>query len=164
MRFVGLDPGKNGSVSWLWTDDHLGTIGYDSAAFSTMTETDLWILFKRILGPDNGGTAPVVLIEKQGTRPTDARKNIATLHHQYGMLRGMLIASEIPNGFEDIAPALWQKTFKLLMPKDTSSTVKKNAHKGKAQQLFPEIKVTLALCDSLLIAEYARRMYLQDRR
>ncbi len=33
----------------------------------------------------------------------------------------------------------------------------KNVTKRKAQELFPEIKVTHAIADALLIGEYARR-------
>ena len=38
-----------------------------------------------------------------------------------------------------------------------SKTEWKNKLKAKAQQLFPGEKVTLATCDSLLIAEYGRK-------
>jgi hypothetical protein len=34
----------------------------------------------------------------------------------------------------------------------------KNITKRKAQELFPEIKITHAIADSLLIAEYGRRL------
>jgi len=33
----------------------------------------------------------------------------------------------------------------------------KNVSKRRAQELFPEIKITHAIADALLIAEYARR-------
>jgi hypothetical protein len=35
----------------------------------------------------------------------------------------------------------------------------KNITKRKAQELFPEIKITHAIADSLLIAEYGRRVW-----
>jgi hypothetical protein len=162
MRFGGIDPGVRGGASYIWTDDNLAIVGYETWAFEQMTESDLVAVVKRIggvSGPDAPELRPVVLVEKQGTRPTDARKNVATLHHQWGMIRGMLHALHVP--FEDIPPAFWQKTFKLLMPKGTSRTVKKNKHKATAQRLFPEQKVTLATCDALLIAEHARRQYLK---
>jgi hypothetical protein len=34
----------------------------------------------------------------------------------------------------------------------------KNVTKSRAQELFPEVKVTHAIADALLIAEYGRRI------
>jgi hypothetical protein len=158
MKFVGLDPGVSGGGGRIWTDDNLAIIGYDVFAFEKMTPWDITNTLRQFAtGDGHDAPRPVVLIEKQGTRPTDSRPGVAKLHHQCGMLHGILYGLGI--AFEDLPPATWQKMFKLLMPKGTSSTVKKNKHKAVAQRLFPEIKMTHAISDGLLIAEYGRRMY-----
>ena len=160
MKFVGLDPGVHGGGGRIWTDDNLATIGYDTFAFDKMTPFDIVATLRQFAtGGQPHDPRPVVLVEKQGTRPTDARPAVAKLHHQWGILCGILYGLGIP--FEDIPPASWQKTFKLLMPKGTGHTEKKNRHKAKAQQLFPEIKMTHSIADGLLIAEHGRRLYLK---
>jgi hypothetical protein len=70
----------------------------------------------------------------------------------YGSLRMALIAHSIP--FESVTPQAWQKSLHCLSGGD------KNRTKARAQQLFPNQKVTHATADSLLIAEYIRRVSL----
>ncbi len=75
----------------------------------------------------------------------------------YGFLRGCLHCLKIP--FEEVTPAKWQREFSLLRTdKAETNTAKKNRHKAKAQQLFPDTNVTHAIADALLIAEYGLRV------
>jgi len=73
----------------------------------------------------------------------------------YGNLEAFLVASRIP--FERVTPSVWQKEFGLISRKGETKTAKKNRHKSLAQELFPSVKVTHAVADALLIAEYGRR-------
>lgn len=161
MKFIGIDPGKNGGMGTIGTDHLLLVLAYTSWQFAHMTETDIVSAIRHATST-SGQESVFVLVEKQGTRPTDARPNIGKLHHQWGIIRGCLLT--LPISFEDIAPAMWQKTFKLLMKGGTPHTVKKNIHKQRAQQLFPQEKITHGNADALLIAEYGRQMYLRDGR
>ena len=52
---------------------------------------------------------------------------------------------------EEVLPAKWQRSLGCLTHGD------KNVSKARAQQLFPSLKITHAIADSLLIAEYGRR-------
>ncbi len=158
MKFCGMDPGVHGAMSLIWTDDNLGVLEYDAFLFDKMSEPEIAARLKLLAADANeDGPIPVVLVERQGTRPTDARPNIGKLHHQWGMLRGILYAHCIR--FDDISAHQWQKTFGLLMPKGTSATVKKNKHKEVAQRLFPKLEIIHSNADALLIAEHARRQY-----
>ena len=60
-----------------------------------------------------------------------------------------LIAAGIP--FETVTPAKWQGAMGCRTKGD------KNVTKRKAQDLFPGVKVTHAIADALLIAEWGRR-------
>ena len=62
-------------------------------------------------------------------------------------------ATLLQDPFEEVAPQVWQKVLGCLSRGD------KNVTKAKAQQLFPAIKVTHAIADALLLAEYARRVW-----
>lgn len=64
----------------------------------------------------------------------------------------VLVGIGIP--FEERVPRVWQKIMGCLTGGD------KNVSKARAQQLFPQIKVTHAIADSLLIASAARILYL----
>jgi crossover junction endodeoxyribonuclease RuvC len=69
----------------------------------------------------------------------------------YGGLEMALTGWEIP--FERVTPQRWQKEMGCLTKGD------KNVSKRRAQELFPHLKVTHKLADSLLIAEYGWRTH-----
>jgi len=80
-----------------------------------------------------------------------------TFGQNYGFVRGVLVALEIP--FEEVLPQKWQATFSLKRTdKSESDTAKKNRHKAKAQNLFPGARCTHSVSDAILIAEYGRRL------
>lgn len=61
--------------------------------------------------------------------------------------------------YQEVTPQTWLKTYMLKKEKTETSTQWKNRLKGRAQQLFPNEKITLALSDAFLIAEFCRRHY-----
>jgi hypothetical protein len=83
-----------------------------------------------------------------------------------GFIRGILTASGVP--FEQKVPRVWQKALGIAprlierdatkkIIKEESKTDFKRRLKEKAEQLFPTVKVTLDVADSLLIAEFNKR-------
>jgi hypothetical protein len=79
-----------------------------------------------------------------------------------GVLHMALIAAGIP--FDEVTPQRWQKEMGCLSPRGKTrvefGTKDKNITKRRAQALFPAVtKMTHAIADALLIAEYARRFY-----
>jgi hypothetical protein len=74
----------------------------------------------------------------------------------YGALKAFLVAGSVP--FEEITPAVWQRGVGLTpRAKGETKTAWKNRIKAHTQQLFPGRKITLAVADAILLAEYARR-------
>ncbi len=143
MLILGIDPGKSGGLAWLSTGA--------AAAASKMpaTERDLW-------GSIAASARHFAYIEKVGAMPGQGVTSMFSFGQNYGMLRAFLIAAAIP--FETVTPAVWQREFKLPTVKNAGSKVaKKNAHKARAQELFPTLKITHAIADALLIAEWGRR-------
>ena len=64
--------------------------------------------------------------------------------------------------YRRVSPGVWQREFNLPTIKAAgSSTKKKNEHKARAQELFPQFNMTHAIADALLIAEWGRRQYLK---
>jgi Holliday junction resolvasome RuvABC endonuclease subunit len=68
----------------------------------------------------------------------------------YGGLRMACIASGLR--LEEVTPQKWQKALGCRTGGD------KNVSKRRAQELFPGVKVTHAIADALLIAEYGLRV------
>ncbi|MCH2612657.1 MAG: hypothetical protein MK006_16450 [Pirellulales bacterium] len=143
MRFVGIDPGKNGGVALL---DN----GNAHAWKMPETEKDTQDLFEELALGDK----VFCLIEEVHAMPGQGVVSMFSFGRNYGMLRAMLVANYIP--FETVTPQTWQREYGLTN-RQWSKTVKKNHHKARAQELFPHIKMTHALADALLIAEYGRR-------
>ena len=137
MNHIGIDPGKSGGIA-LVSDDHR------QAWKIPETERDLWELLASF---DDGNT--FATIEKVASSPQMGVKSAFTFGAGYGKLRMALIAAGIP--FETVSPSRWQRTLGCLSKGD------KNVTKAKAQELFPELKITHAIADSLLIAEFGRR-------
>lgn len=145
VRILGIDPGKSGGIAWL-----------DGAQKMPATERDLWNLFHY-----GGFGQHFAYIEKVHAMPGDGERHTGgsrafNFGMNYGMLRMALIAASIP--FETVTPAKWQREFKLPTLKQAGTPVKKkNAHKARAQELFPSLTITHAVADALLIAEFGRR-------
>ena len=137
-RYIGVDPGKSGAIAVL-NSSEVATFKFNN------TERDIWGFFE-----DMTVQPSFAVIEKVHSMPKQGVKSSFTFGQSYGFLRGLLIACEIP--FEEVTPRKWQQCMGCLSKGD------KNVTKSKAQELFPEVKITHAIADALLIAEYARRM------
>lgn len=72
-----------------------------------------------------------------------------------GFILGLLTAAGIP--FEEKGPQTWQKLFSMKREKTESQTEFKRRLKEKAENLFPNIKITNDQADAILIAEFCKR-------
>jgi hypothetical protein len=144
--YLGIDPGASGGIA-------AQCLGEIDCVPMPKTEADIWTLigaFKH--------ASTVAVIENVHAMPINGSIGSFKLGYSYGGLRMALTAAGIR--FEDISPQRWQKTLGVTTRKRTESkTVFKNRLKAKAQQLFPEQKVTLATADALLLLEYCTRIY-----
>lgn len=146
--YLGIDPGASGG---------LACIALDNVEAVPMPESDrdLWDWFRWFMP----GMKPFALVEKVGGYiggnpvPGSAMFNFGT---NYGKLLMALTAAGIP--FETVTPQRWQKGLSIPpRKKGEGKTAWKNRLKVVAQRLFPDVKVTLATADALLIAEHCRR-------
>ena len=137
-QFIGIDPGKSGGVAIITRNCQA------TAHKMPATERDI----SDLIDSCRQGNV-IAYIEKVHSMPRQGVKSTFTFGQNYGFLRGCLISYNIR--FVDVRPNQWQKYLQCQTKGD------KNVTKGKAQQLFPEMKITHATADALLIAEYARR-------
>lgn len=146
---IGIDPGTSGGFAVLSSSGDVVV----AQAFANLTERDIWNTLKEYsLNPDVG----LAMIEQVGAMPGQGVTSMFTFGQSFGFLRGLLAASAVP--YEFVRPQMWQKAFRLPTTKQAGDQrAKKNAHKARAQELFPSVRVTHGIADAMLIAEYARR-------
>lgn len=144
MKYImGIDPGQSGALAVLEIkgEDEIYTL-----PFKNETDRDIITTLINI----KKSTQPKCYIENVHTMPKQGIVSAGKFMKNFGLLIGALYA--IGFVFEFVAPQVWQRSLKCL------SKGNKNVTKTKAQQLFPGIKVTHAIADALLIAEYGKRI------
>jgi hypothetical protein len=148
MNIIGIDPGCAGGIAEV---DELGL----PSRFWKMPETDadLWAIMLALVRTETWPIKAFAMIELVRSSPQMGVVSAFTFGRGVGRLRMALTAAGI--GFEEVSPAKWQREIGCLSKGD------KNVTKAKAQELFPNIKITHAIADALLIAEYARRIYIR---
>jgi len=109
-----------------------------------MTDRDIWDKVSWL-----AGLADRAVLEKVNAMPKQGVVSMFKFGSSYGELKMALVAAGIR--FEQVSPVSWQTALKCRTKGD------KNVSKSRAQELFPDMKITHAIADSLLIAEYARR-------
>ena len=169
MIYLGIDPGQSGGIAAISCQRADGGVFRAFAWAMPETETEVWERIQEVRSPHT-----FAIIERVHAMPKQGVSSAFTFGRSYGFLRGCLIAAEIP--FEEVEPGRWQLGFvprKAKAPKPSDETPEalklaaaaasklKREHKtsllGKAQQLFPGLKLTKKTCDALLLAEYLRR-------
>lgn len=157
MAFIGIDPGKSGGIAVL--RESSPAIELLSLQHATDAEVAqfLWPLMMDNMDPAVEARPSRVLLEDpRGVLPgVRTPKSIAGPAESFGFLRGVCTGRFC---IEIVRPQAWQKGFKLPTRKAAGSdTAKKRAHRQRASELFPQVKVTNWNADALLIAEYGRR-------
>lgn len=139
--YIGIDPGASGGIAILSE----GVKPY--AVKMPETERDVFDTLNSLKTWHD--TEAVAVIEKVHSMPGQGVASTFTFGKGYGALRMALIALEIP--YREITPQTWQKALGCMTKGN------KNVSKERAQQLFPMLKITHAIADSLLLAEWLRR-------
>jgi len=150
MTIIGIDPGKSGGIAWTTPNGPRGELMRAEKMPDTMK--GVWELISYIVE----NTAQIyrhteckAYLEQVSAMPGQGVTSCFTFGNGFGHLEMALTAAGIP--FERVSPQKWQKAL------GCRTGGNKNISKTKAQELFPQIKCTHAISDSLLIAEYGRR-------
>ncbi len=93
-----------------------------------------------------------LLVEHVHAFPSDGRSSVFTFGRNLGHWEGIISRHEIE--VNTIAPRSWQSFYEV--PKIPDKYDRKKWLKNKAIELFPEQKVTFAICDALLLLHYAK--------
>lgn len=159
--YIGIDPGASGGLAALWFE-----MGEKWGVFTQKlgcTDKEAWEWFKEHSKHHGRQDIPFRLfavIEKVGGYVGSAQPGSAMFKfgRSYGFLHGCLVAAGIQ--YVEATPQKWQK-FLGIAPrrKEESKTQWKNRLRMFAERLYPNVKVTLAVADALLIATYCQRIH-----
>jgi len=144
MNYIGIDPGVGGGLAVV--------SGGGAALAIKMPETKrdvcdwLRLASGSVCGPD-----AIATLEFVRSSPQMGVTSAFTFGRGYGNLEMALVACGIP--FDEVTPRKWQQAMRCLTGGD------KNVSKARAQELFPDMKVTHYTSDALLLAEYCRRLH-----
>ena len=145
---IAIDPGLSGGIAIHCPDQAV------QAYAMPPTEGDLVVLLRELVAADQA----VAMVEEVGGYIGQAQP--ASGAFKFGRNFGFTLSVLQTLGvrIELVRPQRWQKALSLGTASSCESkTVWKNKLKGVAQRLYPDLRVTLATADALLILEYARR-------
>ena len=141
---LGIDPGKMGAIAAIE--------GSKVSAHKFPKELeDLSVLVKMLVHKYNTKDIKV-LIEHVHAFPTDSRPSAFSFGRNLGHWEGVLSTHEL--NIDTVPPRTWQSFYDIPVIKNKHE--RKHWLKNKALDLFPHLKITLANCDALLIANYAK--------
>lgn len=150
---IAIDPGASGGIAWKNGDGPMTAVPMPQEPTATVellanlvskNYTTLFVEQLPRFVPMGGG---------RGIPGSMA----AVMFENFGIVLGAAMAFRMR--IERVPPQKWQKDLGLGTSKGLSKTEWKNKLKGRAQELFPGIPITLKTSDALLIWEYGRRRY-----
>lgn len=149
--FIAIDPGLSGGIAWSHSPQHV------AAEKMPATEGDIINLLREIVERANIECDDIEAhIEAVPVGMFNRGAACSKLNGNAGFIRGALAGLCVRTLMT--RPAHWQKQFQLgTRSSCASDTVWKNKLKAEAQRRFPNIKVTLATADALLILEHGRK-------
>jgi len=143
MKYViGIDPGKGGGIAVVDLETH--EVIEVTAMPETLTDISDFI--------ERHSDAQCAYIEIVHSMPKQGVASTFTFGQFYGYVQMAVTCHKIR--CIDVLPSKWQTALSIKAKKDEGYEAHKRRLKGKAQQLFPKVKVTLKNADALLIAEY----------
>ena len=143
-KIIAIDPGNNGGITIYSAEDKRVI---ESIKMPPTPQELLNLL--RIYSFNS-----VCYLEKVQGLPGMSGGGMFTFGRGYGHLEMALLCCKIPT--VSVTPQKWQKELQLGNRGNKSTTEWKNKLKAKAEQLFPYLRITLAVSDSLLILQYAK--------
>lgn len=156
-QMIAIDPGQaGGMVHYKLVTKEVGGFAQEERAVISMPKTDREIFDWIADGhdPDYVEAAYLEDLVKYTGRNMPS-SSMAVYASNWGFIKGVLTA--LRYRIVLVPPKKWQAALGLGSKTGLTTTVWKNKLKQRAEQLYPNIKVTLATADALLIAEAARQ-------
>lgn len=150
MNFLSIDPGKQGGLAYC---------SGSTIRFSSMPATELGLLeLLRLWVTEPTETKGVIELVSGYIGHEDPGSSMFEFGRSYGSCRTAMAAV----GLEilEVRPQEWQKGLAIRPKSKTESKTQwKGRLKAVSKRLYPNLRVTLATADALLILEWLRRQY-----
>jgi len=148
--YIGIDPGNaSGGITILTPE--FSEVGY-CIRFKDKTNKELCEEFLTLKELVISSKQLHVVLEEVHAFPLQGVVAAGKFMENYGMLKGFLIALNIP--FRTVRPQVWQKFYSMHREKTESIPQWKRRLRQRAQELYPELKITNETADATLIAHY----------
>lgn len=150
MYYLGIDNGSSGAIAVL-RDTGAGSDYRGFLRVDKMPPTDAELLALLQMLELNSHSQIFAVLEFAQVFPKMGVTSAGSYMGGYRAMQMGLLAAGIP--FDIVVPRKWQSAL------SCSSGGDKNVTKRRAEQLFPMLKITHAIADALLMAEYCRRFH-----
>ena len=147
IHYIGIDPGKSGSICAIDSSGNAWVVVKTNKSYKE--------IYHELRDATCIKGKCFAVIENVHAMPGQGVASTFKFGESFGMLLGLLATTDVD--YVKVSPAAWCKELGLKKSKEESNTDWKNRHKQLARKLFPEVDVTHATADALLIAEYCRR-------
>jgi len=150
--FVGVDPGKSGSMAVLY----IAGDGYHVLVLRPFGEAEFLAELRNVERLAKSGVVVKAVVEHVGGMPGQSAPASFNFGDNFGFTRGLLTALGIP--YELVRPQKWKKEFSCTSDKNTAIDVAKRLFPGVDLKRTPRCqKDDDGHAEALLMAEYARR-------
>ena len=143
---LGIDPGQSGGLAFLSDQTSSDFVAVYPMPESLRDTADIIEEYHHKI--------VLAVLENVHSMPKQGVSSTFKFGKSAGFLEGLLVGMRIP--YELVSPQKWTKALNL--SGGAPGTEKKNLHKARAQQWYPNLKLTHATSDALLLATYVQRL------
>ena len=152
-RYIGIDPGRSGSMAMVDDLGHVEIVPFDEEQYRQKLEE--W-------KQDD----VVCAVEKVSAFPGQGVSSVFNFGFNFGWILGLLYALRIPTNL--VSPQQWKKALGLMTSKAVSKPEKKQKTIDAMKRMFPNVSLKRTersktdddgCADALAIAEFCRRTY-----
>ena len=136
--YIGIDPGKNGGIACMFQ-------GQITAHRCPSKPQLMARLFEDIIK----NNMCRVMIEKVHSFPGQGVVSMFSFGQNFGQWEGIISSFSVY--FSYVEPKKWQKHYRI---KEKNKKIRKLKFKNLAQAIAPDLKMTYAISDAVLIANY----------
>jgi len=151
-HYIGIDPGSSSGCIAI-----ISSIGgnelHSTIEFSKFTTKEWYEELKSI----SDDAECFAVLEKVHGMPGMSVVAISSFIKNVGHIEMSLLALNIP--FKEVTPQSWMKHYNLKKEKEESKTDWKRRLREHLQRILPNFKVTNNNADAMLLALYAKEMY-----
>jgi hypothetical protein len=153
--YMGVDPGSKGALVVIHHYESIDESKFDVIDFDKVDMDTVATLVE--FAPSVGRVYAMMELVTGSVGENDSGRatRMFQFGREYGRIEGIFVGRV---KLDLVAPTTWQKGLGIKPIKGETYSQRKRRYKLEAQKLFPNVKVTLAIADALLIAYYCKQL------